>query len=102
VKAWRGRLLSGAFAALGLTGLFACAVTGVGVDVGVGYSGGYYEPYGYDHGGWGHGYEVGPSRGGEHRDDGHHEAGHSSHQPAYRSAPPGRSAPSIPSRSRGH
>ena len=31
---------------------------------GVGYVGDYYEPYGYDYGGWGGRYHVGPPRGG--------------------------------------
>ncbi len=38
--------------------LCACAVTGVGVEGSVGYAGGYYEPYGYDYGGWGVGYRA--------------------------------------------
>jgi hypothetical protein len=70
----------------------------VGVDgsVGVGYAGGYYEPYGYEYGGWGPGYAVGPYRdghGGYNRDRGH--------APAFRPAPGGRSMPSIPGRPRG-
>ena len=59
---------SGALAlALALTQLNGCAVEGVGVDgsVGVGYDAGYYEPYGYEYGGWGPGYRVGPGRGGD-------------------------------------
>jgi len=32
--------------------LNACEVTGVGVEGTVGYDAGYYEPYGYDYGGW--------------------------------------------------
>jgi hypothetical protein len=46
----RSRVLATALAAVTLATLFACEVTGVGVDssVGVGYVGGYYEPYGYD------------------------------------------------------
>jgi len=76
----------------------SCAVDGAGVDgsVGVGYVGGYYEPYGYDYGGWGPGYAVGPYRdrhGGFARGRGH--------APAFHPAPPGRSMPSIPSRGRG-
>jgi hypothetical protein len=91
-----------------LTMLFACAVTGVGVDgsVGVGYVGGYYEPYGYEYGGWGGAYRVGPPPCCGHRDDRHDDRhddhGHVGHAPAYRPAPAGRSAPSIPGRSRGH
>jgi hypothetical protein len=65
----------------------------------VGYVGGYYEPYGYEYGGWGPGYHVGPWRGGGHPD---YHGGGGGHAPAYRPAPAGRSAPSIPGRSRGH
>jgi len=71
-----------------LTVLYACTVTPGG------YVGGVYEPSGSDYGGWGPGYHVGPSRGGERREE--HSSNH-----AYRSAPPSRRAPSIPSRPRG-
>jgi hypothetical protein len=86
-------------AGLGVVALMvlqACAVDGVGVDttVGVGYVGGYYEPYGYEYGGWGGGYRVGPGWGGYQR--GGHPSG------GYRAAPPSRRTPSIPSRPRGH
>ncbi len=60
---------------------------GVGVD--------YYEPYGAEYGGWGPGYYVGPYRGGG---GGHFDGGHpggGAH--AFRAAPAGRSAPSLPS-----
>ena len=46
--------------------LVACAVEGVGYggnDVGVSYYGDFYEPFGYEYGGWGRGYRVGPPRG---------------------------------------
>jgi hypothetical protein len=82
--------------ALVFTALAGCAVEGVSGEVGVGYVGDYYEPYGYDYGGWGPGYAVGPYRGGHggfYRDRGH--------APAFRSAPQGHSMPSIPSRPRG-
>jgi hypothetical protein len=117
MKSMRSRVLAIALGAVTLTMLFACEVTGVGVDgsVGVGYGGGYYEPYGYDYGGWGGGYLVGPGRccGRDHHDDdrrggrepgGHEPGGRApgAHAPAYRPAPAGRSAPSIPGRSRGH
>jgi hypothetical protein len=89
--------------------LCACAVTGVGVEGSVGYDGGYYEPYGYDYGDWGLGYRVGPSRcceRGDHRDerrDDHPgDRGRGGHTPAYRPAPAGRQAPSIPGRRRAH
>ncbi|MGA2778727.1 MAG: hypothetical protein ABSF94_14320 [Steroidobacteraceae bacterium] len=79
--------------------LGAC-VAGVGydTDVAVGYSPGYIEPYGYDYGGWGGGYRVGPGRGGDRR-------GAPSGAHSYRSAPQGHSTPSIPHSSggsRGH
>jgi hypothetical protein len=91
-------LLSVVAAAVTLGGLCSCAVEGVGVDgaVDVGYVGGYYEPYGYDYGGWGRGYHVGPGRGGDRRGD--HPGGG---RPAYRGAPGGRATPSIPGGSRG-
>jgi hypothetical protein len=92
----RSRWMATALGVLALTMLHACAVDGVGVDttVGVGYVGGYYEPYGYDYGGWGGGYRVGPGRGGDRRGD------HPSH--SYRPAPASRPTPSIPHGSRGH
>jgi hypothetical protein len=82
--------------ALALVVLQACAVEGVGVDgsVGVGYTGGYYEPYGYDYGGWGGGYRVGPGRGGDRR-------GGYAPPRSYRPAPASRPTPSIPRGSRG-
>jgi predicted small secreted protein len=46
--------------------LAACAVEGGGyggTDVGVSYYGDFYEPFGYEYGGWGRGYRVGPPRG---------------------------------------
>lgn len=86
--------------ALALAGtLSSCAVTGVGVgvddEVGVGYAGGYYEPYGYEYGGWGRGYRVGPGR---ERDPhwGHPEGGRVGRTPAFRPASPGRPMPSLP------
>ncbi len=81
--AWK----TGALAFLVLAILAGCAVEGVGYggDVGVSYAGDFYEPFGYEYGGWGGGYRVGPPRG--HRDD-HGGAG-------------GRRAPSIPSAPRG-
>ena len=113
MKIMRSRMLASALGSMTLTLLFACAVTGVGVEGSVGYDGGYYEPYGYDYGGWGGTYLVGPGRccgrGDDHHDRGHEghdgRAGHDGrggHAPAYRPAPAGRSAPSIPGRSRGH
>jgi hypothetical protein len=100
----RSRLSAAGLGAMMLTMLFACA--GVAVEGTVGYDGGYYEPYGYDYGGWGGGYLVGPGHCCDHRDDhhdDHHGGGRVGHAPAYRPpAPAGRSAPSLPGRSRGH
>lgn len=88
-----------------LLGLAACAVSGGGVaydgytDVGVGYAGGFYEPYGYDYGGWGGRYHVGPPRGphgGERPGGGEHG------RPVGHPGGGGRPAPSIPGRPRGH
>jgi hypothetical protein len=94
MKRARGTIaLMGALAVVAFSG---CAVDGVSGEVGVGYVGGYYEPYGYDYGGWGPGYAVGPYRdghGGYSRDRGH--------APAFHPAPQGHAMPSIPSRSRG-
>jgi hypothetical protein len=84
----RARLRTAALAALWLGGLAGCAVQGggydgdVGVGVGVGYVGDYYEPYGYDYGHWGPGYRVGPPHGGPGPGD------------------RGRGAPSIPNHAR--
>jgi hypothetical protein len=87
-------------------GLDACAVDDgpYGGDGG-GYSGGYYEPYGYEVGGWGDGYYVGPGRRGDRGGDrgGEPSGAHSGRPPAahaYRAAPAGRRAPSIPAQSR--
>jgi hypothetical protein len=79
-------------AGLSLAALSSCAVDGVSGSVGVGYVGGYYEPYGYDYGGWGPGYAVGPYRGG-YRGGFNRDRGH---PPAFRSPPPGRGMPSLP------
>lgn len=99
----RAKLTTAAASALAAMLLSACAVTGVGVETSVGYDGGYYEPSGYDYGGWGVGYRVGPSRCCAHRDDhgGHPpDRGHGGRAPAYHPAPAGRAAPSIPGRHR--
>jgi len=91
-----GLTLSGALAMLG--GLAACAVEGPGYgEVDYGYVGGYYEPYGYDYGGWGGRYHVGPPGRGGGRAEGHPDGG----RPGGHPGGGGRSAPSIPSRGRG-
>jgi hypothetical protein len=73
-----------------------CAVTegGYGYDGSVGVGVDYYEPFGFDYGGWGPGYGgVAPYRGGGPR-------GGSPPGRSYRPAPSGRAMPSIPSGSR--
>jgi hypothetical protein len=101
MNAVRSHWMAAGLGALALT-LNACAVTGVGVDetVGVGYDAGYYEPWGYDYGGWGHGYRVGPGRGGDRRRDDGDRRGDGDHSRSYRPAPAGRPTPSIPRGSR--
>jgi len=77
-----------------------------GGDVNIGVGADYYEPYGVDYGGWGPGYHVAPYRGGfrggEHRGGGEHrpDAGGHGGTRAFRSAPAGRSMPSLPSHGR--
>lgn len=105
------RLRASALGAAGALLLCACAVTGLGVGYDAGYDGGYdgaydagyYAPYGYDYGGWGVGYAVGPWCCG-HRDErrDHPDRGRGGRRPAYRPAPAGRAAPSIPGRRRAH
>ena len=105
MNAPRSRLIASGLGAMAALMLCACAVTGVGVEGSVGYAGGYYEPYGYDYGGWGVGYRVGPGRCCDHRDehrDHPADRGRGGHAPAYRPAPAGRATPSIPGRSRTH
>jgi hypothetical protein len=92
--------LAPALALLALA-LGSCAVTGVGVEgtAGYGYDAGYYEPWGYDYGGWGSGYRVGPGRGGDRRGGGDPRGEHPSRP--YRPAPESRPTPSIPRGSHG-
>jgi hypothetical protein len=80
--------------------LAGCVVGGGGYDGGasVGYDVGFYEPFGYDYGGWGPGYGVGLPRRGYDRDRRPDE--HAAPHPSYRPASPSRSMPSLPSRSR--
>jgi hypothetical protein len=72
MKVMRIRWTAAGLGAVALAMLTACEVTGVDGTVGVGYVGGYYEPYGYEYGGWGAGYRVGPGRGGDRREGGDH------------------------------
>jgi hypothetical protein len=76
----------------------ACVDTGYGYDgpsVGVGVD--YYEPFGFDYGGWGPNYRSGPPRGGDRGFGG----GRRGSPHAYRSAPSSHPMPSIPSGPRG-
>lgn len=113
-KPWFARMAL--LAAVSACALAACTVTGVGVgyDGGDDYVGGFYEPYGYDYGGWGGGYGVGPrwgyrgrdghggdGRGGEHGPGPSHGQGAGGGRP-YHAAPPARGMPSIPHGPRGH
>jgi hypothetical protein len=98
-RSMRG-LIVASFAAL------AGCVVGGGYDgdvgVGVGYGVGFYEPGGYDYGGWGPGYAVGPPRRGFDRGrPDSHPAPHPAPHPAYRPAPTSRPMPSLPSHPRG-
>ncbi|HEX4023241.1 MAG TPA: hypothetical protein VHX52_00840 [Steroidobacteraceae bacterium] len=79
-----------------LAGLYGCVVGPGYYDegVGVGYVGGYYEPYDDDYG-WAPGFFVGPPRGRVPRH------GPGPHRP-YRPAPSSRPVPSIPNHPRGH
>ncbi len=73
-----------------------CAVTGTeGYGGSVSYIGGFYAPSGYQYGGWGPGYVVGPERGGGRRREYHDD------RPAggYQRAGADRRTPSIPQRS---
>ena len=95
-------------AVLSIAGLFmmltACVASdGYGGGVGVAYVGDYYEPDGYVYGHWHPGYNVAPPR---RERDAHPQVARPQNNrvstPAYRPAPSSRSAPSIPSRPRGH
>jgi hypothetical protein len=91
--------------ALVVSGLMAlpagCVAPGPGsgyaYDNGAGSGVDYYEPYGFDYGGWDSGYQVGPYRDhGRFGDRGRgNPTGHS-----YRSAPASRPMPSLPSGAR--
>jgi hypothetical protein len=89
-----GRILLGGTGISLLLAVASC-VGGYGydTDLGVRYSPGYTEPFGYEVGGWGGGYRIGPGQRGEPRSDG------SSHR--YRSAEHSHLTPSIPTGSRG-
>jgi hypothetical protein len=93
-------LIAGSFIGLLLIMPTGCAVEGVGYSGSYGYSYGadYYEPFGFDYGGWGNSYYVGPYRSGGFRggDHGSHAGTH-----AFRPAPGSHGVPSIPSGSRG-
>src|SRR5471032_206636 len=83
------RWLAGALGLALLAVLNACVAGGAGYDDGaeISYGADFYEPYGYEYGGWGPRYHVGPPRGAERRP----ERPSSSRPPAYRPAAPSRS-----------
>jgi hypothetical protein len=96
MKRWRAGTLGLAVATL----LQACVAGGGGYYEGggaeVNYSADFYEPYGYEYGGWGPGYWVGPPRRGDHRPERGTDRGGGG-APAYRPAAPSRAMPSLPS-----
>ena len=110
-RAWKRRLAGLGVACVSLAVAACVGFSGYGDDYGdgapgyPGYVGGYYEPWGYDYGGWGDQYWVGPPRGedGWHRDGGYHDD-HGRGRPmgdAGGRPRGGRAAPSIPRRPRG-
>ena len=62
-------LLGGGVALLALTGCVVGGGGGYDDTANVSYGVGFYEPLGYNYGGWGPGYRVAPPRGGEPRRD---------------------------------
>jgi hypothetical protein len=96
------RVLIGVLASSAVPALSGCVGVGVGYEGGgAAYDGGFYEPYGYEYGGWGPGYRVGPPgrdfRGGPGPRPGFHDGGgHPYHAP-----PAGHAMPSMPGRPRG-
>jgi|HubBroStandDraft_3_1064219.scaffolds.fasta_scaffold997319_2 hypothetical protein len=61
-RGWKAGAV-GLSALLALTGCLVGGYGGSAAVVGVGYDAGFYEPGGYEYGGWGPGYRVGPPRG---------------------------------------
>jgi|SRR5665213_2968108 len=101
MRTFMRRLIASACGAASLVILYACvAGGGYGDGAEVSYGADFYEPFGYEYGGWGPNYRVGPPHGGERRPE--HSGGAHPHPPAYHPAAPSRSVPSIPSRPRGH
>jgi hypothetical protein len=100
MKATVLRGLTGVLGIALLTLLPGCVADGGGAyyeggGVDVTYGADFYEPWGYEYGGWGPGYWVAPGRRGDHRPDWGGRA-----PPVYRPAPPSHPMPSIPGRSR--
>jgi hypothetical protein len=76
-----------------------CAVTqgyGDGGGFAPGIGAGYYEPFGFEVGGWGQDYHSGPFRGGDFRRGGHSDHFGHGGRPAFRPAPASHSVPFIP------
>lgn len=108
LRRWGLLLTAGAFAVLS-----GCVMATGGYDDGVGAGVDYYDTYGYDYGGWGPDYFVGPvghgghhfeGRGGHEREErggrGGEERGGHGREHSFRSAPASRSMPSLPAQSR--
>jgi len=96
LSAWRLALLAGAVPLL----VSACVAYGgpaTQYEVGVEAGPGYYEPYGFDYGGWGGDYRVAPYRDGMR---GGQRGGADHGARAFRAAPSSRAMPSIPSGAR--
>ncbi len=104
-SAWTGRSLRLVFVLM-LAGLGGCVAVGGYDDANgyygqstVGYGAGFYQPYGYNYGGWQSSYRLGPPwRGGFSRPGGYYaRPGGPSYRPALQSRP----IPSIPTYPRG-
>ncbi len=102
----RARAIAAGVVLLAVLGGFSgCTVEGPGYyggAVDVGYVGDYWEPWGYDYGGWGGRYHIGPPPGGRWHGEGDHPGhfGGEGGRPAGHFGGGGRAAPSIPSRPR--
>jgi len=104
-SSWIKHSASGLFAIL-IIGVAGCVAVG-GYDgapgyygeTSVGYGVGFYQPFGYNYGGWQPGYRVGPPmRGGLNRPERSYSRPSG---PSYRPAPQSRPMPSIPMHPRG-
>ena len=90
------RILAAIVMPLAAAAICGCVSAGYGGGGSVSYDSGYYEPYGYDYGGWGQSYYVAPWRGRRDDRDRHDEHHDRPHAPAYRPAPHEHPHPSLP------